>query len=448
MPLTIDDLISYKPYDAEQNRLIDFSAVGCSKDLYENFRKVSVRTISQSDISNLQEILHDKRYSKFIFKEGVYEIDNVININRSNIAIEGYGEVTLILNNKDSRPFSFTSNKWYSAKQPQVNILSNVPVGSFKVELQSTNAFSINDRVIIGRVGNQKWIETIGMDYIPPDPNGTPSTPWKPFNLEFDRVVKGIEHINGKTILTLNAPIACAIESKWGGGYVYKYTNARNMNIVVKNLTIKTTTEKAIAIYVDNVENMLVDKVTSLRSDILVSMERGTKNNTVKNCTYLDPMAPIAGGNRSSYYINGQLILVTQCKADNGRHSYVVGSRIPGLIVFHRCKSTNDRAASEPHHRWSVGGLYDNVEGSIKIQNRLSMGGGHGWSGANYITWNCTGSMVCQKPPTANNFCVGQIGTIEQGSFKNQPQGTFISIGKKVIPESLYEYQLQQSLQQ
>ena len=75
--------------------------------------------------------------------------------------------------------------------------------------------------------------------------------------------------------------------------------------------------------------------------------------------------------------------------------------------MFLDCKSENDFATSEPHHRWSVGGLYDNVNAHLAVQDRQWMGSGHGWAGANYVLWNCEGSLICQKPPTAQNWAIG-----------------------------------------
>lgn len=85
-----------------------------------------------------------------------------------------------------------------------------------------------------------------------------------------------------------------------------------------------------------------------------------------------------------------------------------MGARVAGPNAFVFCTTgKNSYASSEPHHRWSVAGLFDNVEAPIALQNRLNMGSGHGWSGANYVAWNCRGSMICQQPPTAQNYCFG-----------------------------------------
>ena len=127
------------------------------------------------------------------------------------------------------------------------------------------------------------------------------------------------------------------------------------------------------------------------------------------------------------------------------RIAFVFQSRVCGPNVFLECNSTNDYATSEPHHRWSVGGLYDNVHAHMAFQDRQYMGSGHGWAGANYVAWNCEGTLVCQQPPTAQNWAIGFVGKKEKGAF-DRPDGYWESLGQHVEPRSLYLKQLQDRL--
>ncbi len=71
--------------------------------------------------------------------------------------------------------------------------------------------------MLIRRVGNDRWIHAIAMDQIvEADADVVQFTP---FNLDFDRIITAID---GNTI-TLDAPIANAIERRWGGGEVIRY---------------------------------------------------------------------------------------------------------------------------------------------------------------------------------------------------------------------------------
>ncbi len=124
---------------------------------------------------------------------------------------------------------------------------------------------------------------------------------------------------------------------------------------------------------------------------------------------------------------------------------------------------------SEPHHRWGVGALFDNVRhygGSLWAVNRGTSGTGHGWSGANIVFWNCTSALIAvQSPPTAENFAIGlggvpdrrpiDIGWIRRQSgedIEKRPDTPAHGSGhiehphNPVEPRSLYLHQLQDRL--
>ena len=109
----------------------------------------------------------------------------------------------------------------------QVIVDEYVPVGARSFTVTSARAYRRGDTVIVRRIGNEEWIAAIGM-------NGeTPQSRWKPFNVDWDRVVTDVQ---GNTI-TIDAPITCAIEKRWGGGEVMKYEDAGRIEKVgVENL--------------------------------------------------------------------------------------------------------------------------------------------------------------------------------------------------------------------
>ena len=82
-----------------------------------------------------------------------------------------------------------------------------VPVGARSFKVASARGFPPGDTVNVRRIGNQDWINAVGM-------NGeSPQSRWRPFNIDWDRVVVDIQ---GNTI-TVDAPITCAIEKQWVG---------------------------------------------------------------------------------------------------------------------------------------------------------------------------------------------------------------------------------------
>ncbi len=334
-----------------------------------------------------------------------------------------------------------------------------VPVGARSVTLDSVEGLAVGQGVFVVRRSNAAWIAEIGMDRIPGRPGDPTSTKqWKPFDLKFDRVITAIE---GRRV-TFDAPIACAIERRWGGGAVTPYRDEARIErcgveflraVSVFDPTVteehageRVFTDEEHAAYFVAFGAVKHAWARGLTTEHFyhgpVAVGEAAKWITAEDCRSLAPVSRITGGRRSPFIINGQLTLVRRCYSEGGRHAFVFGARVPGPNVFLECRSERDYNLSEPHHRWSVGGLYDNVETPLALQDRQWMGTGHGWSGANYVAWNTRGTLVCQQPPTAQNFAIGFVGTRGREAFAGRPPGWWESEGTPVTPRSLYEAQL------
>jgi hypothetical protein len=341
-----------------------------------------------------------------------------------------------------------------------------VPVGARTFRVASARGFKPGETVIVRRIGNEEWIAAIGM-------NGeTPQTRWKPFNVDWDRVITDVQ---GNTI-TVDAPITCAIEARWGGGEVLKYENGGRIEKVgVENLrgmsefdpTVRTkeygnmdrpnyVAEEYYAdenhyrnfITFDNMRNGWVRNATALHFVYsMVGTARGSKWITVQDCVSREPISRRAGARRFTFALRGQLALVQRCHSDKGRHSFMTGQPTASGNVFLDCKATNPYSSSEPHEQWATGTLYDNVEAPLtaRFWKNISIG----WAAANTVFWNCEGSFLVQQPPTAQNFSFGHIG-VDAVVF-NIPlqdptkEGGYIeSLDRHVTPRSLYLTQLRE----
>jgi hypothetical protein len=337
-----------------------------------------------------------------------------------------------------------------------------VPVGATSLRVADTTRFHPADSVIVRRAGNAAWIRELGMDHIPPRADGGAVHQWSPFELEFERIVTAVDGDR----LTLDSPITCAIETRWGGGAVREFRDQRIRNCAVENLRGVSAFDPAVTslygrerekyhsdedhawslISIDNAAEAWVRHVTALHFGYACVEVRRARQVTVEDCDCREMVSILTGSRRYAFVLGGQLTLVRRCTADSARHDFVVQARACGPNVFLRCKAGRSFASSEPHHRWSVGGLYDNVRADIAIQDRQNYGSGHGWSGANYVAWNCEGSLICQKPPTAQNWAIGEVGKRPPGAFRPRPEGWWESPGRHVSPESLYEAQLKDRL--
>jgi hypothetical protein len=331
-------------------------------------------------------------------------------------------------------------------------------VGSQTFEVADGARFKVGDTVFVSRNGNKAWIHALSMDQITPRPGNAQSTrQWSPFALESDRVITAVA---GNRI-SIDAPITCAIEARWGGGEIWRYDdsgrieragveNLRGVSEFDARVKEKENGKEYFAderhavrlVSFDNVKNSWARDLTAEHFVHGVSAINGSaKWITVQDCASLDPVSQLTGGRRYTFAIQGQLSLVQRCYARNARHAFVLGARVPGPNVFLECQSEADHATSEPHHRWSTGGLFDNVHSNLAIQDRQWMGSGHGWAGANYVVWNCEGSLICQQPPTAENFAIGFVGQKKGGAFPRH-DGWWESEGCHVEPISLFRAQL------
>ncbi|KAL1918000.1 uncharacterized protein VTP21DRAFT_3266 [Calcarisporiella thermophila] len=294
---------------------------------------------------------------------------------------------------------------------------------------------------------------------------------WKPMDFVAYRVVRRIE---GK-YLHLDAPLTMAISKEYGGGFVVKYENRRLRHIGLQDLVFECPANKGKtrADYKDiprgrdykfspemffnyvarfkHVEHSWMHNVNSTYFHNFLSLNAGTKHNTISKCHHFYPSfsnPPLFSG-QSAFHFDGQLNLLDRCHADYSFHSYAFMGRVQGPNVLLKCTATGSGDVG-PHMRWSTGQLYDgiNIEGKLVIQDRKDSGTGHGWAGANSLVWNsrCQGGIVVQQPPTAQNFAIGSTDKLAKQIVSWHRRGWWESAGSPVGPSSLYEAQLEERL--
>ena len=411
-----------------------------------------------------------------LLKKGTYRIAGALKIQQSGVVLrgEGDGEDGTVLiatgtnrraliqaggkgadhhNDDDEKDTSSGAKNVKAPKGAAHRVLdSYVPVGARMMSVENAAGFAVGQNVIVHRPSTAEWIHALGMDHIPPRKDGGKVVQWSAGSkdLNFDRIITAID---GNKI-TLDAPITCALDSTYGGGDVHVSIGAARIKEVgIESLRgvseFKSETDEDHSwslISMSGVENGWVKKVTSEKFAFsLVTLTGESKWVTVQDCTCLDPVSQITGGRRYSFCMTRcQLCLVQRCAARNGRHDFVMGATVAGPNVFLDCKAEKTHADAGPHHRWSVGTLYDGLslpDGQINIQDRGSMGSGHGWAGANQVVWNCVAkSMIVSNPPTAMNWAIGgKVG-------ERKGNGIWESVDSPMKPKSLYLEQLRERL--
>jgi len=150
-------------------------------------------------------------------------------------------------------------------------------------------------------------------------------------------------------------------------------------------------------------------------------------------------------------------VLVQRAFARYPRHPFYIGSTLSGPNVFRDCESRWNMNSSEPHFRYSSGGLYELIfGGKVSVQNRWDNGTSHGWAGVNYTLWNHRSpfgrqlGFIISQPDISPNYAFGLEA--ERRPFEYSPKNDKAlnkpayeyGIGSWVAPESLYLTQLEE----
>ncbi|MCP4783490.1 MAG: hypothetical protein GY903_14285 [Fuerstiella sp.] len=136
-----------------------------------------------------------------------------------------------------------------------------------------------------------------------------------------------------------------------------------------------------------------------------------------------------------SFMIDGQLNLMQRCVTYDGRHEFVTQKGTAGPNVFVDCVGFNSNTSAGPHHRYSVGTLFDNVKSEKPMESRFrgNSGTGHGWAGTQTCFYNCVApGFNVEAPPGGISWVIGSGNSDEKGT--------------RVSPSSLYYQQVRERL--
>ncbi len=431
-----------------------------------------------------------------LLKMGIYHLEKPIHIRASGVVLRGEGrsDIGTILIGKlpktdpaqSTGPGRFArpaminisgSSGWTIQEETKQTVTDTyVPVAAKSFTVASVKGFKAGDKILVRRHGNEAWIKELGQDTL-----SVGRYRWRPFTISYDRI---ITEIKGNTI-TIDAPVFCAIETRWGGGDIVKYTDTGRIEQVgIENLRGVSEYDPSVRTKVygnmdrgsfdgpdskyesdeyysdenhyftfinfSNTKNGWVRNITALHfGSSVVQTVASTKWITVQDCESWEPVSMRAGARRFTFQVNGQLSLVQRCFSQKGRHSFVMQTSSSSGNVFFNCEATHPYSSSEPHANWVNGALYDNVKAPLtaRFWKDITIG----WAGANIVFWNCEGDFLIQKPPTAQNYSFGHIGVASvifnrQLQDLTKPNGYVEWMDKHVAPRSLYLAQLKERL--
>ena len=410
-----------------------------------------------------------------LLKEGRYNVSGRLIMNRDSVVLRGEGEGTVVFASGTERRNLLYMGKSSKRIASKGSVIQDkfTPVGQMWVRVKDGSQFSTGDRVAVCFRPNERWIEELKMNEIAQNRENRVKQ-WTPgaYVINWERIVT---KVSGNKVW-LDNPIVMELD--------YKYMKSASLDHVewdrtqecgVEDIRFESDVDSSVvdkqrygknkgllycsdekhawsAIEINSAEHCWIRDVTAVRFGYsLVEMRSGAKNITVRDCVFKDPVSLIIGGRRYAFNITrGELCLIERCRAENDRHGFVTGARVPGPNVFVDCDMVKAHSDVGPHHRWATGILYDccRTDGLIAVQDRAGYGTGHGWAAVSVVFWNCVAeTIICQSPWIGGkNWCIGCTGTKLPGRKYTdkivRPDGEWVSHGKSVSPKSLYRYQL------
>lgn len=359
------------------------------------------------------------------------------------IYIEGSHEVVVkdTFDVNDTKAGSITLNIQRSTLNDNTPIVNNVQRSTFSVQ-----------RIMIWRPSTQEWIDHLGcasfgggkrMGY----------WAWHPgdIDLRWNRQILAIQG----NVVTLDAPITCDIDSRYGGAKAIIYEQSGLISECgIENLSLESDYDRARpldedhcwdGVYMADAENCWVRMVNFRHfAGSAVVIQKSAQQITVEDCQSLDPISEIGGFRRRTFLTFGEMVLFQRCYSEHGINDFAVGHTAPGPNAFVQCESFESFGPSGAISSWAPGILFDivNIDGNdLVFKNWELEKFGAGWSTANSTLWQSTASgLFCYSPDSLNkNYSIGCWGQI-------QGNGEYSDMNEHVRPYSLYASQLEKRL--
>ncbi|KAF9550869.1 hypothetical protein EC957_011416 [Mortierella hygrophila] len=419
---------------------------------------------------------------------GVYRISKPLKVRYSGILFRGdpAGGSRIVCQWESTGPryaIEIEGQKDKMLHDTRVPVVSDyTPVGSFFLALDPTyfseSTLAVGDQIMVTRVGNDRWVEDIGMDDFDSSKKGV--KPWKKMLAHMFRTIRSLDPHTG--IVRLDAPLPISIRRYYGGGWVTKYEDRKIRAVGVQFLdlvfpkNVGRTTEEMLdekgrgsedyrfsyeifanyALRLDLAAHVYFSHITTAFFHNFISIGTGVHHVTLDSVVHSYPDDMLSG--QSAFQLSGQFVLIKNSLSQGSFHFFVDINHVPGPNVVHRSQATNigkphqplplDFAPGEvgPHMKFCTGLLFDQVttDGSIQIVNRGDMGTGQGYSGANSVVWNSRAreGILTHRAQGFQNFVIGSEDFEAENRQPWDSQGWKEHLGSEVLPGSLYLRQL------
>ena len=388
-----------------------------------------------------------------LLEKGTYQVAGSLKISASGVILRGSGMqangTTLVAAGTDRATFIRVAGKDDRTYDDTIKVTdAYVPVNAATLHAVA-GSFKVGDQISIRRPSTKEWIDTLGTDHFG---GGLTTLGWKPGerDIVWDRTVTAV---SGNAI-TIDAPITTALDAKFGGATINKYTWAgRIQQVGIENLRLesaydtqnpKDEAHRWMAVTLENVRDAWVRQVTfeHFAGSAVFVLETGNRV-TVQDCKSLAPVSEIGGYRRNTFWTMGGQTLFQRLYSEQGYHDFAVGYCAPGPNAFVQCQATQSYSFSGAIDSWASGVLFDviNMDGqALSYMNRGQDGQGAGWTAANSTFWNCSAARVdCFAPPTAQNWAFGTWAQFAGNGYWGDSNNS-------ISPRSFYYAQLKERL--
>lgn len=389
-----------------------------------------------------------------LLAEGTYEISEPLHILTNGVVLRGSGrDKTILRKTGYDRGALLYIEGTHDISIKDTFLIKDVKTGSLTCSMPNIpSSLAQGTRICIWRPSTQEWIESLScasfgggkrMGY----------WAWHPGDVDL-RWNRRIIAVNGNT-LTLDAPITCSIEGRWGGAKAIIYSHQGLITECgVENLTLESDYDHSLTmdenhcwdgIYVADAEDCWVRMVNFRHfAGSAVVIQKSAQQITVEDCKSMQPVSEIGGFRRRVFLTNGEKVLFQRCYSEHGINDFAVGHTAPGPNAFVQCDSYESFGPSGAISSWAPGILFDivNIDGNdIVFKNWELEKFGAGWSTANSTMWQSTAAgLFCYSPDTLNrNYSCGCWGQV-------MGNGEYSEMNEHIRPYSLFANQLEKRL--
>jgi hypothetical protein len=457
-----DGRLQYKALDPQGDRIMDFSQAGYRGGGVALPRVPMAAMVSPSgsdDTAAIQAAIDlvsagapaGGLRGAVVLAAGNFNLLGTLTITASGVVLRGAGSGaggTTVALTGDPHLFLKIAGAGTWADDDAAQALTDdyLPAGSRSFTVADGSAFKVGDPVLVRRPVTDAWIHFMGMDTLVR--NGLPQT-WlsNTTRIPADRVITAVEGNR----LTVDVPLPDSYDARYlrpPGATVSKYTfpgrieqvGVEHLRVTAPPLVAAITAPLFNLLRVSAAQDGWLDDVVAEETEVSVALDANVKRFTLRDLVIRrSTVADSSAGYPLEVTLSGsQLLMVGGSMKGDNLYTYTTVSRVTGPNVALQASATGAHTRLEPHERWAVGFLADNVthDDALDLVNRGTAGSGHGWAIGWGVLWNSSAaSLNVEQPPGSMNWAIG-------GKGKTAGTGTFEAIGMEVAPKSLYLAQL------